>query len=47
MASMKEKTMLINRQREFKEQQVEFIDLKTLDLKGKLHSLHSPQLHAG
>jgi glutamine synthetase len=42
MADMKEKTMLINRQRELKEQRVEFIDLKTLDLKGKLHSLLLP-----
>ena len=39
---MKEKTLLINMQRKLQEMQVEFIDLKILDLKGKLHSLILP-----
>lgn len=42
MAGMKEKNLLAAAQRKFKEMQVEFIDLKTLDLKGKLHSLLLP-----
>lgn len=39
---MKDKNMLGAMQRKLKEMQVEFIDLKTLDLKGKLHSLILP-----
>jgi glutamine synthetase len=42
MAGMKEKNLLAAAQRKLKEMQVEFIDLKTLDLKGKLHSLLLP-----
>ena len=39
---MKDKTMLNAVQRKLKESQAEFIDLKTLDLKGKPHSLILP-----
>ena len=40
---MKEKTALLNgTQKKIKEMQIEFIDLKILDLKGKLHSLILP-----
>lgn len=42
MAGMKEKNALATVKRKLKEEQVEFIDLKTLDLKGKLHSLILP-----
>jgi glutamine synthetase len=42
MERMKEKNLLPFTQRKLKELQVEFIDLKTLDLKGKLHSLVLP-----
>jgi len=42
MAGMKDKNILGATQRKLKEMQVEFIDLKTLDLKGKLHSLILP-----
>jgi len=42
MAGMNEKNMLGVTQRKLKDMQVEFIDLKTLDLKGKLHSLILP-----
>jgi glutamine synthetase len=44
MAGMNEKNMLAATQRKLKELQVEFIDLKTLDLKGKLHSLLLPSV---
>jgi glutamine synthetase len=39
---MKDKTMLIHIEKKFKELQVELIDLKVLDLNGKLHSLMLP-----
>jgi len=42
MAGMNNKNMLAAMQRKLKALEVEFIDLKTLDLKGKLHSLILP-----
>lgn len=42
MTIMKEKTVLNGTQKKIKEMQIEFIDLKILDLKGKLHSLILP-----
>ncbi len=42
MAIMKDKNLLNNTERKLRELQVEFIDLKVLDLKGKLHSLMLP-----
>lgn len=42
MKTMKDKTILNNTQKKIKEMQIEFIDLKILDLKGRLHSLILP-----
>ena len=42
MAGMKEKITLAVAKKKLKDAQVEFIDLKTLDLRGKLHSLVLP-----
>jgi glutamine synthetase len=42
MIAMKDKTLLNNTQKRIKEKQIEFVDLKILDLKGKLHSLVLP-----
>lgn len=42
MAGMKEKITLTVAKKKLKDAQVEFIDLKTLDLRGKLHSLVLP-----
>jgi glutamine synthetase len=42
MTGMKDKTLLNSTQKKIKEMQVEFIDLKALDLKGKPHSLILP-----
>jgi glutamine synthetase len=42
MTIMKEKTVLNDTQKKIREMQVEFIDLKILDLKGRLHSLILP-----
>ena len=39
---MKDKILLNNTGKKLKELQVEFIDLKVLDLKGRLHSLILP-----
>ena len=42
MTIMKEKTVLNGIQKKIREMQIEFIDLKILDLKGRLHSLILP-----
>ena len=42
MTIMKEKTVLNGIQKKIREMQIEFIDLKILDLQGKLHSLILP-----
>jgi glutamine synthetase len=42
MANMKEKSLLNQVEKKIKELQVEFLDLKVLDLRGKLHSLILP-----